>query len=187
MPVMRSITAATRHRVQRVLAKPKERGPRRSVVSTKANCLAVSLDFRPDPRRRRPLTGAPSLPRHSQYQLWAHWRLTPRQRATADWPSPLAKSCSALLRRSFQARVPLRSCVLAVMAHMIYCRQDFITKNIAHNFEVFLAVNAPSLKSPPSANFCPRSVAWASCFWSANFRPAASAERDRQLPSFGKG
>src|SRR5207237_10121610 len=98
--VIRSMTAATRHRVQRALLNPKERGPRRKAASTRFNFLESSLAFRPEPRRRCPRRGAPSPLCHSQYQLWTHWRLTPSERATADCPSPAAKSCTALVRRT---------------------------------------------------------------------------------------
>lgn len=98
MSVSRSISSATRGRVQRSVGKPCARGPVRSARSTVASCAACNCGRRP----ARPAPFRPSRP--CVFQAWNQWwaltRVTPNAFATATCESPRANSRAAFSRRA---------------------------------------------------------------------------------------
>ena len=96
--VSRSITSATRGKVQRSVLNPCARGPFRSARSTPASCAASNRGRRP--ARPAPLSPARPWAFHAWNQWWALTRVTPNVFATATCDSPRANSRAACSRRA---------------------------------------------------------------------------------------
>jgi hypothetical protein len=95
--VSRSISSATRGKVQRSVLNPCARGPFRSARSTPASCAASNRGFRP--ARPAPLSPARPWAFHAWNQWCALTRVTPNAFATATCDSPRANSRAARSRR----------------------------------------------------------------------------------------
>lgn len=95
--VSRSISSATRGKVQRSVLNPCARGPFRSARSTPASCAASNRGFRP--ARPAPLSPARPWAFHAWNQWCALTRVTPNAFATTTCDSPRANSRAACSRR----------------------------------------------------------------------------------------
>ena len=139
--VSRSITSATRGRVQRSVLNPCARGPFRRARSTPASCAASNRGFRP--ARPAPLSPARPWSFHVWNQWWALTRVTPNAFATATCDSPRANSRAACSRRASiaaksragvgmrqHAIVPVKFVSLFGESHSLVAHQDRLRERI---------------------------------------------------------